>query len=72
MITYFYHPQYVKYENYMTYVVILFSVASLDIIILILIIISSIKCMLSFGKGLKEILVKQALANEISAQLSEL
>lgn len=56
----------------MTYAVIFFFVASLDIIVLILIIISSIKCMLNFEKGLKEILLKQALANEISAQLSEL
>lgn len=43
----------------------------MDEITLILIIISTIKCLLNFGKGLREILIKQNEANN-ATQLAEI
>jgi hypothetical protein len=59
------------YETYDNYIIIFLAVIVLDSIILILIVISSVKCIKNFGKGIKEILIKQAQANESNTQLTE-
>lgn len=53
---------------------IIMSVAILDEIILVMIGITSIMCIRNFGKGLKEMLIKQNIVtnkNNITTQLSE-
>ena len=58
-------------KHYRECVIIIEGVAVLDEIILILISFSTFKCIGNFGKGLKEMLIKQNQALNSSAQLSE-
>jgi hypothetical protein len=51
------------FESSMIFIIV---IGILDEIVLILIIISTVKCVSSFGKGLKEILIRQYEANEVT------
>jgi hypothetical protein len=63
-----------KISQYKGCIMIIAAVGILDEIILILIIVSTIMCVNNFGKGLKEMLLKQQLALNSSSvtQLSEM
>ncbi len=58
-------------SHYKECIIIIAGVAILDEIILILITFSTFKCIRNFGKGLKEMLIKQNQALNSSTQLSE-
>jgi hypothetical protein len=59
----------VEVNNYKTSVIVVFVTAIMDEIVLVLIIVSTIKCVKNFGKGFKEILIKQVKANVLSERI---
>jgi amino acid permease len=61
-----------NYEDYETFVAIIIASTILDTIVFIFVTLSALVCVSNFGKGLKEILIKQALANETNTQLTEI
>ena len=58
-------------EDFAACRIVMLCVSSIDAICVCMIILSSIMCLSNFGKGLKEILIKQNLVAD-STQLSEI
>ena len=61
-----------KLEEYKSCIYIIAAVGILDEIILILIILSTIMCVTNFGKGLKEMLLKQQQALNLNSSVTQL
>jgi hypothetical protein len=53
-------------DTYTSCMIIIVTTCIMDEIVLVLLIISTFKCLGNFGKGFKEILVKQIKANEVT------